>query len=270
MRIDTTLTRGETMHLNVKLQTNHLPPARCVGHGMMEQRAAAVERFELFSGISRADCARIVSTAQERHFARRQRIFFEGNPIKHVILLVSGSVKITQFGLSGHGVILRINGPGEMVGAIGPSPCLGQHGEHCSTAWTLEKSSVLAWETVQFETLSERFPFLRRNAAHILEKWLQELEERFREISTERVSPRLSSELVRLLGQVGKRKSEGHLEILLSHQELAQLTGTTLFTVSRLLCQWESHGIVSLRRGGVLVKNVPALIDLSQEGNSIT
>jgi hypothetical protein len=43
------------------------------------------------------------------------------------------------------------------------------------------------------------------------------------------------------------------------------LTGTTLFTVSRLLCQWESQGIVSARREAVLVRNVPALRDLSRE-----
>jgi len=97
-----------------------------------------------------------------------------------------------------------------------------------------------------------------------LERRLNELEVRFREISTEKVAPRLSSQLVRLLDQVG-RQADGHVEIALSRRELAQLTGTTLFTVSRLLCSWESRGIVSARREAVLVHNVPALRDLSRE-----
>jgi CRP-like cAMP-binding protein len=252
------------MQHNLKVQTAYLQPHTTGPNGVMERRAAAVQHFPLFSGISLADCMRIVSTAHERHFARRESIFFEGDPIKQVILLMSGGVKVTQFGPNGQEVILRVNGPGEMVGAMGPSPCMGKCGEHCSTARTLEHSSVLAWETAQFETISERYPFLRRNTAHVLEKRLHELEERFREISTEKVSPRLSSELVRLLTQVGK-KGEGHVEISLSRQELAQLTGTTLFTVSRLLCQWEDLGIVSPRREGVLVRNIPALVDLSRE-----
>ncbi len=252
------------MQTNLKVQTAYSQPHGTGANGMMERRAAAVHQFSLFSGIPLSDCIRIVSSAQERHFARRQSIFFEGDSIKHVVLLTSGSVKITQFGPNGQEVILRVNGPGEMVGAMGPSPCFGKCGEHCSTARTLEQCSVLLWETAQFETISERYPFLRRNTAHVLEKRLHELEERFREISTEKVSPRLSSELVRLLTQVGK-KGEGHVEISLSRQELAQLTGTTLFTVSRLLCQWETLGIVSPRREGVLVRNVPALVELSQE-----
>jgi CRP-like cAMP-binding protein len=252
----------EVMQSNLKIQP--IQPYGNGNNGAMERRAAAVQRFALFSGISFVDCTRIVSTAQERHFARRQNVFFEGDPIKNVILLIAGAVKITQFGPNGQEVILRINGPGEMVGAFGSSPCVGKCGDHCSTARTLEQSTALVWETAQFEAISERYPFLRRNTAHVLEKRLHELEERFREISTEKVSPRLSSELVRLLTQVGKQ-GEGHVEISLSRQELAQLTGTTLFTVSRLLCQWETRGIVSPRREGVLVRNVPALVELSRE-----
>jgi CRP-like cAMP-binding protein len=105
---------------------------------------------------------------------------------------------------------------------------------------------------------------LRRNIVHVLERRLNELEVRFREISTEKVAPRLSSQLVRLMDQVGRR-TDGHVEIALSRRELAQLTGTTLFTVSRLLCNWETRGIVSARREAVLVRNVPALMELSRQ-----
>jgi len=92
---------------------------------------------------------------------------------------------------------------------------------------------------------------------------LNQLEVRFREICTEKVAPRLSSQLVRLVSQVG-RPFNGYVEIGLSQRDLAQLTGTTLFTVSRLLGQWEDLGIVRPQRQGVLVLNVPALEDLSR------
>ena len=61
------------------------------------------------------------------------------------------------------------------------------------------------------------------------------------------------------------REAGGAIEIGISREELAQMTGTTLFTVSRLLCQWEEKGIVSARREAVLVRNLPALIELSQQ-----
>ena len=229
---------------------------------VVRRRAASVQTFAAFADIPLADCIAIVSGAQERQFSRRQTIFFEGDPVRHVVLLVSGCVKITQLGANGNEVILRLNGPGDVLGGVGR--CAGC--EHCSTARTVQPSSALVWETAQFEALSERYPMLRRNIAHVLERRLNELEVRFREISTEKVAPRLSSQLVRLMEQVGKR-TDGHVEIALSRRELAQLTGTTLFTVSRLLCHWETRGIVSARRETVLVHNAPALLELSRDEN---
>jgi CRP-like cAMP-binding protein len=89
------------------------------------------------------------------------------------------------------------------------------------------------------------------------------LEQRFREISTERVASRLSREIVRLLAQVG-RVVNGTVEIALSREELAQLTGTTLFTVSRLLSDWDERGIVSTRREAVSVNDLHALQQLAE------
>ncbi len=224
----------------------------------LRRRAASVQPFAAFADLSPADCIAIVSSATERQFSRRHTLFFEGDPVRQVVLLVSGCVKIMQLGANGSEVILRLNGPGDVLGGVGR--CSGC--EHCSTARTVQTSMALVWETAQFEAISERYPTLRRNIAHVLERRLNELEVRFREISTEKVAPRLSSQLVRLLDQVGK-PTDGHIEIALSRRELAQLTGTTLFTVSRLLCQWEQQGILSARREAVLVRDVPALVDLS-------
>lgn len=230
---------------------------------ILSRKVSLVQRFVLFSDISPADCASIVSAAREKSFSRRQTIFVEGDPLQQILLLTSGCVKITQFGQNGSEAILRLNGPGEIVGAFGlcaqGAPC----SDHCSTARTIQPSTALAWDAATFAGISERFPVFRRNMIRILEQCLHNIEERFREVSTEKVAPRLSSELVRLSNQVG-RHMDGCVQIRLSQRELAQLIGTSLFTVSRLLCQWEVQGIVSARREAVLVRNVKALVALSE------
>lgn len=227
---------------------------------MLRHRAASFQSFALFSGIPLSDCIEIVARAHERHFFRRQTIFFEGDQVRLVILLISGCVKITQLGPNGHEVILRLGGIGEVLGGVG----LCGDCEHCSTARTMQDSTALVWEAAQFEALADEFPHLSRNVAHSLEMRLIDLQTRFREISTEKVSLRLSSQLLRLSSQIGK-KENGHIEITLSRRDLAQLTGTTLFTVSRLLCRWESKGIVTAKREAVLIHNLPALVELSRE-----
>jgi CRP-like cAMP-binding protein len=225
---------------------------------LLNQKVALVQECALFSGVSPADSASMLSNARARRLSRRHTIFAEGDPVRQIWLLRSGGVKLTQIGLNGNEVILRVIGPGEIVGAFGFfMRC------HCSTAVTIQTSTVLAWDAADFERILDRFPVIRRNVSGVLLERLQELEQRFREVSTEKVGSRLSSELIRLSKHVG-RNIDGDMEISLSRAELAQMTGTTLFTVSRLICQWQSLGIVGARREAVTVRNVEALTQPAQ------
>ena len=228
-------------------------------NSIVKRRVDTVQRFEAFTEISSADCATIVADAQEVQFHRHSIIFSEGSPATQVALLLSGCMKVTQGG-EDQEVILRLNGPGDLLGKMRSQT----RANHLYTTYAVQASSALVWDADTFEALMVRFPLLRRNIASILERHLNELEVRYREVSTEKVSSRLSNLLVRLVKQVGRR-IDGCVEIALSRRELAQLTGTTLFTVSRLLCQWEGQGLVSARREVVLVHDVRALSELSRE-----
>jgi CRP-like cAMP-binding protein len=231
----------------------------CVGENYARRGEAVVRDSPLFADISPAECREIVAAAHEKHFARRQTIFLEGDLVRRVVVLTSGSAKIVQLGQSGAEVILGVRGPGEVVGTVGLRP----QDRHCSMAQALVSATALVWDAAVFETFAQRTRQLRRNITGILCQQLHELEERYREIATERVSVRLSHQLVRLLNQFGQRVN-GRLEIRLSREELAQLTGTTLFTVSRLLSDWNQRGIVSTGREAVSVHNFQALAELGE------
>ena len=235
-------------------------PESCLIEGSaVHRRVAVAQRSPLFSNVPQAVCREIVAAAHEKEYSRRQTLFLEGDPVRHIILLLSGCVKTLQFGQNGSEVILRLAGAGELVGAIGTST----PGLHCSMARALSACTALVWDAQAFEAAAERFPILRRNTMQILSKRLHEMEERYREISTERVAGRLSRQLVRLLDQVGT-EVDGVRVVCLSREELAQLTGTTLFTVSRLLSDWDERGIVSTRREAVSVNDLEALRGLGE------
>jgi CRP-like cAMP-binding protein len=68
--------------------------------------------------------------------------------------------------------------------------------------------------------------------------------------------------LLRLVGEAG-RPTEGGTLVGLSREELAQLTGTTLFSVSRLLCEWQDRGLVVPRREAVLVTDAAGIAALA-------
>jgi CRP-like cAMP-binding protein len=204
--------------------------------------------------MSPQDRTSILGAARERQFARGQTISIEGDHLRQVILLTFGSAKMVQCGHDGSAVILRLSGPGELVGTLGISM---QERYRCTSA-ALTSCSALVWESCLFESLSTRFPALRLNVAYILYKQLEDMENRFREISTERVPSRLSRQILRLVEQVGIR-ANGTVEINMTREELAQLIGTSLYTVSRLLSLWDRKGIVITRREGFSVVSLEAL-----------
>ena len=175
-----------------------------------------------------------------------------------MILLTRGKIKITQLGQNGSEVILRLVWSGDLVSQEG----LSLQSKHRSTAQALDDATVLVWDTSVFEGLADRLLLLRRSLQNIVSQRLEELEERYREVSTAKVAARLSHELVRLATKAGHRTNIIS-DIHLSREELAQLTGTTLFTVSRLLSEWGYLGLVRIRRETVSVQNIDALKKLA-------
>jgi CRP-like cAMP-binding protein len=227
--------------------------------------ADRIQRFLLLSDLSNADRVTIISGARQKLFLKKRTIFLDCDPIDQIVLLLSGSAKITQIGPTGTEVILRLSGLGDVLGGFGAAV----KDKQCCTAETLEDCRALVWESATFQILADRFPVIRRNILRILEERLRDLDERFREVSTENVASRLSSQLVRLANQIGKQEAEG-VQVNLSRQELARLTGTTLFTVSRLLSQWEKEGTVSTRREVVSIRSIRALAAISTKDESAT
>lgn len=233
------------------------PPLNAADASNALRKTTVVQDFPMFAGVSHSDYQEIVSLSGKCNFSRGQTVFKEGDPVRNVFLLTSGNMKITRLGDHGTKVILRLVGYGELVAIIG----FGEQCNHCSTAETLSNSTAFVWDTKVFESITTRFRVVGRNLLNIVSQQLQELEERYREVSLEKVATRLSRQLVRLSTQAGGR-TNGTNYINLSREELAQLTGTTLYSVSRLLSQWNERGVVVARRRTVSVQDMEALREL--------
>ena len=226
----------------------------------IRERVALMCSSEVFAGIDPSECAQIASGARARVFSRHEVIFAEGQPIRQVLLIRSGCVKLTQLGQDGSEVILRLSGAGDVVGVL----ALSAENHHTCSAHVVESCRGLFWDVLKFESFLEHLPKMRKNVVRILAARLNELEQRFREVATEKVGTRVAHELTRLLKQVGKPLSMG-IEVGLSREELAQMTGTTLFTISRLMSEWEQLGFVLPRREAVVVRDPQRLSEVGDD-----
>ncbi|MER3457798.1 MAG: hypothetical protein C4309_03385 [Chloroflexota bacterium] len=114
--------------------------------------------------------------------------------------------------------------------------------------------------------LMERTPRLAFNALRLLAGRVQELQDRVRELATERVERRVARTLLRLARQAGRKVENGVLiDLPLSRQDLAEMTGTTLFTVSRVLSRWEQQGLVEAGRERVLIRFPHGLVRIAED-----
>jgi CRP-like cAMP-binding protein len=165
-------------------------------------------------------------------------------------VLSEGRVKFTQVTPEGHSVLLRVIGPGEMFGAVA---ALGD-AYHPASGEAAVASAALAWNSPTIRRLMERHPRLALNALRFLAGRLAEFQDRYQELATQRVERRVAHALVRLMHNLGREVEGGiMIDLVLSRQDVAEMSGTTLFTASRIMSGWESQGIMRTEHGRVVV-----------------
>jgi CRP-like cAMP-binding protein len=218
---------------------------------------------ELFAGIPSSIQMQVMDRATTRCYVRGETMFFTGDVIKKVLLLVEGCVKLTQITQRGDEIILRLHGPGEVVGV--PDWVPGE--SHSYTAQALRASRVLAWNANTIKSTKERFPQLQRNAGKIIERALTNLQRRFCTTTTGDVRSRLALGVAQSLEAIGQEVGS-HVEICLSQEELGQMTAVSTCEVCRELKKWERQGLVRLRREVIEVLNVQGVLGLCKANAS--
>jgi CRP/FNR family transcriptional regulator, nitrogen oxide reductase regulator len=220
-----------------------------------------LKKCYLFQGLDDHALQVIAEQARLRRVRDGAHYFHQGDLATVLYVLTEGRVKFTQVTPEGHQLLLRVIGPGEMFGAVA---VLGD-AYHPATAQAVGDCAALVWNSATINRLMERFPRLSINALRFLAGRVQEFQDRFRELATERVERRVARALLRLAKQIGKETEAGVLiDLTLSRQDIAEMTGTTLFTVSRLLSAWEQKGLVETGRERVLLCNPDDLARIAE------
>jgi len=176
--------------------------------------------------------------------------------VRSVYVIAAGTVKVTQFSEGGKEIILRVDRRGSLIDDLTDASQT-----HASSAQAIRSCTVLTWNVKVFEDFACRFPLIHRNATRIMLGRLRTLEERFCQVTTQRVPQRLARLLIHLAGQ----PTPGELDAIgFSREELSQMTGTSLFTVSRLLSSWGELAILAVDRKTVVIEDLPRLLQIAE------
>ena len=183
-------------------------------------------------------------------------LIFEQNQGSHNVFVVQlGRVKLFSTSREGRRMIIRVAGPGDILGlnaALNDLP-------YEVTAQTLEPSKLIGVRRGDLLSLLEAYPEVGRKAAQVLANQYREL---FLDTRRLALSGSASGRLARLLLDWAAPATGGEppvrFTLLFTHEELANMAGTSRETVTRLLNQFERSRIVE-RQGASLV-----ILDLSR------
>jgi CRP-like cAMP-binding protein len=217
----------------------------------------------LFQGLSPRTLERIRAAHSPRTLEPDTVLFRQGEPAERLYLLAEGRLRVGQLTEDGRQITMRIITPGRLCGGVA---VLGAAHTYPVSATAMERCVALGWNGEQLRSLARDDPGLGLNMAELMYGHVEEIQTRLSELATERVDRRIARALIRLAAQTGKRVAEGVLiDLPLTRQELAEMTGTTLYTVSRVLSQWDLAGLVRAGRGRVVLTNPHGLVVIAQD-----
>lgn len=182
----------------------------------------------------------------------------QGELGNHVYLLLEGLVKVGAVTGDGHEVLLDWMLPGE---AFGLSALLSPPAEALWTVASIANAEALEWDSALISRFAESCPRFHDNALRIALGWAHQLQGRFEALSTKTVEQRLADIVVFLAERF---RDNGYAELRLCDQELAQMTGTNLYTVNKIIRSWQRLGYVNKSRRRLIILDCASLRRISR------
>ncbi len=218
---------------------------------------ALVRGLALFQKLSDGELDDILAASVSKRYPAGQPVFEQGQVAEHFFVLLHGRLRVTQVTPEGQQVVIRIVNPGDLFGIAKAL----LRADYPGTATAVVESVALAWPMSAWNTLMDEHPSLAINAMQTMGGRLQEAQARLRELATQEVERRVAHAVLRLGSQSGKKEPNGiRIDFPLSKQDIAEMTGTTLHTVSRILSAWEAAGLVEGGRQKLLLRDPHKLL----------
>lgn len=207
-----------------------------------------------------SDVLDVIELADFRRFLQGDSVFRQGDHACSFFFLLFGRLKVVQGSADGRQTLVRIVHPGEIFGVAKAL----QRETYPASAIAVIESCSLVWCSKHWDRIMSHYPTFAASTLQMVGSHVQEVHERIRELSTEDVGRRVARAITRLSDQAGRRSENGILiDFPISVRDIADMTGTTHFTVSRFLAAWQEAGVVSRSRQRLIVQDGERLRSLA-------
>jgi CRP-like cAMP-binding protein len=172
--------------------------------------------------------------------------------------MLDGSARFYTMTPQGEKIVLRWIPAGEVVGL---AVLLSKPVEYIVSAEAVKDSSALVWDRATIRSFAAMYPRVAENALLLAYDYLILYRILHVAVSCQSAPQRLAQVLGYLAKEMGQRVPGG-LELHVRNEELANEANVTIFTVSRLMGEWQRKGLLKKSRGKVVLRLPEELIRL--------
>lgn len=219
----------------------------------------------MFKGVTREHYREILGCGSRKIIQPKEILFHDGDTAENCYLVVNGSLKLTKFTTQGKEIIIRYIAPAEMTALV----AVLEEKKFPATAISLKQTEVISWDKRTMLRLMRQNSDIAINMLNIVLNRINDLQNRYMELSSEMVERRIACTIMRLMRQSGRDSSEGVcIDIPLSRQNIADYCGASLYTVSRMLTGWEKQGWIKSGREQVTITAPGAIVKIAGNNTS--
>ncbi len=227
-------------------------------------KPAMIATSILFRGLPPDAVLDIALAGKLKRVAKGSTVFEQGAPANRLFVLLQGRVKAIQSAPDGQQVTARFLNPGDPFGCV----VLIAAGTYPVTVLAEVDSFIAGWDAALMVRFADQYPKIAMNALQYVGAQLRDTQSRLQEAITERIEQRIAHALLRLIGQSGRKTAEGiEINFPISRQDIAEITGSRLFTVSRTLSKWQSEGIIKGGRRRIMVVAPHRLVMIAEKSS---
>ena len=215
-----------------------------------------LKQIKIFADLPEKDKMKLHDMSKMVSYKKHQAICFPGQPGKMVFLLKEGRVKISRVNENGQEATICLLEPGEIFGemeALNDIP-------HETLVQALEPALVCEITRENFLRFLDKCPTAGINLLKSVGGRLRNIESKFGDLVFHSAPARLAKLLLQLGDSMGEKERDGiRLNIRLTHQNLANLIGTSRETVSAILSQFQREGLLIQKRRQICLLNTKEL-----------
>ena len=202
-----------------------------------------LKNIQLFSSLTDDELHQIKDKLSLKRYKKHEVILFEEDTTEYMYIILNGKTKVIQTTEDGKEILLAMHHSGEFFGEMS----LLDGKTSPATVVAMEDSSVAIISRQEFYSLIRAQKRILDNLLLILCSRLRDSWEKIQLLNLKNASHRIKILFLMLSDKYGEKTAEGvTLNIRLTHQEIAEMTGMTRETVTRMIDKWQKDGEISV------------------------